>query len=242
MMPFRLLKYCVGIWNDVLKQNKQKIDKLPLIVAMVFYNGKDPYTYSMDFKALLDAPEEIIDEIWGKPFQLIDVGQIPDEELRRHQWSGIMEFFMKHTIARDFLPFLKQVIHQLYILEHEDGSDYVVSLLNYALKSTQMTDHKAFTETVKTHLTSLTGEKIMTLAEQLIERGIQQGRQQGIQEGIHRGMQQGEHQLLVRQLKHKFSTVDSKYITLIENSDQDKLLIWGVRLVDAKNLTDIFDC
>jgi len=230
MMPFRLLQYCIGIWNDVLKQSGKKIEKLPLIVAMVFYNGKEPYIYSMDFKDLLDAPREMIEAIWGKPFQLVDVSQIPDEELKQHKWSGIMEFFMKHTMARDFLPYLKQAAHHLCILERENGADYVVSLLNYALKSTQMTDLKTFTDTVKNHLTLPTGEKIMTLAEQLIERGMEQG------------MLQGEHQLLVRQLRRKFLTIDNKYLSLIKNAEEEKLLTWGERLVEASTLKEIFGC
>ncbi len=37
LMPFRLWQYVVSIWNDHIKKNKQ--DKLPLVIPLVFYNG-----------------------------------------------------------------------------------------------------------------------------------------------------------------------------------------------------------
>lgn len=45
MMPFRLLKYMVKIWDSVIKtKGKKNPLPLPVIVPMVFYTGKGSYT------------------------------------------------------------------------------------------------------------------------------------------------------------------------------------------------------
>ncbi len=41
---------------------------------------------------MVDAPRELVDLYFLKPFQLVDLGQIADEELKQRHWSGIMEF------------------------------------------------------------------------------------------------------------------------------------------------------
>ena len=41
---------------------------------------------------LIDAPPSLTERYFLKPFQLIDLGQIDDEILKQHVWSGVMEF------------------------------------------------------------------------------------------------------------------------------------------------------
>ncbi len=91
---------------------------------LVFFNGKTPYTFSTDFKDLLDVPKELVNQIWNKPFTLIDASAIPDEIVKTHLWAGMLTFFMKHIRAGDFLPHLKQVAQELLALEQMGATDY----------------------------------------------------------------------------------------------------------------------
>jgi len=255
LMPFRMLKYHMGIWDDHLKQTKEKGNKenrdhgLPLIVGLVFYNGREPYTYSCDIKDLINAPMLLIEKVWNKPFQLIDVRNVADEEMREHLWSGILAFFMKHIYERDFLPFLKKVISELSRLEQHDGTDYAISLLNYVLNAGETSDVEQFVEIVKGSLSEKAGGTVMTIAEQFIERGkkygieqgMQQGMKQGIQQGVQKGLRQGESIVLMRLLKHKFSAIPEKYALQIEQASEETLLEWSERVIDAETLKDIFD-
>ncbi|HEX4045752.1 MAG TPA: Rpn family recombination-promoting nuclease/putative transposase, partial [Gammaproteobacteria bacterium] len=108
LMPFRLLKYICAIIDQHLKVTKEKF--LPLVYPVVVYHADRPYPYSTDIKDLVDAPKELIEHYFLKPFQLIDLGQIKDEELKAHTWSGVMEFALKHVFARDLLPHLQDAI------------------------------------------------------------------------------------------------------------------------------------
>lgn len=54
-MPMRLLFYMTEVWRDILKntdknQRKRKAFKLPAIIPIVLYNGKNKWTANMNFK------------------------------------------------------------------------------------------------------------------------------------------------------------------------------------------------
>ena len=252
LTPFYVQKYNINILDAYLKQNPDA-KKLPLIVNLVFFNGKTPYTFSTDFKDLLDAPKELVDQIWNKPLTLIDVSTIPDEIVKTHLWVGILTFFMKHIWARDFLPYLKKVAQELLALERMGAGDYVLSLLNYAFDKGETSNVDEFVDIVKQTLSDTTGEEIMTMAQQLLERGMQQGiqqgvqqgmqqgMQQGIQQGMQQGMQQGECALLLRLLQRKFHNIPEPYLERMAKADAGTLLEWGERILDAKDLDDVFD-
>ncbi len=239
LMPFRVVKYEINIWADHLKQFGGH--ELPLIVTTVFYNGREPYTYSTDFKDLLNAPKELIEIVWRQPFKLIDAHDITDEEIRQYKWFGILAFFMGNVFAREFLPYLKQAMEILKEIEAENGKDYVVTLLNYVLTTAETGSIEGFVDTVKEGLSTDTGEKVMTIAEQLMERGKQQGIQQGMQQGMQQGEINGERMLLKRQLEKRFGSVPSSYLEKIENADADSLLKIGDKIIEAKTLNEVFD-
>lgn len=70
-----------------------------------------------------------------KPFTLVDVTQIPDEELKQLRWAGIMEFTQKHIFARDFMPFLKELVPLLKHLDEAGAEDYLLSTLTYLFQA-----------------------------------------------------------------------------------------------------------
>lgn len=103
-MSFRLLKYMINIWQRHLEQHP-KTKVLPLIYPMIFYNGRAKYTSPLSFYELFADP--ILAKFCLEQFQLINVHEIPDEEIKQHVWSGIFEYFMKHVFERDFLKVLE---------------------------------------------------------------------------------------------------------------------------------------
>lgn len=83
--------------------------------------------------------------------------------------------------------------------------------------------------------------RYVTTAERLgIEKGMAKGFEQGIQQGMQQGLQKGEQTLLLRQLKLKFSMIPKNYLTRIKQADTKLLLKWGERILEAKNLEEIF--
>jgi len=166
------------------------------------------------------------------PFHLVDTHKIPDEKLREHHWAGIMAFFMKHIFERDFLPFLREIMSDLRQLEVKEGSNFVQVLLKYVFTTAETSNLESLVETVQEGLSELTGEKMMTIAEQLIERGMHQGMQLGFIKG--------EHALFTRMLKQKFKFIPIEYQKLVEQADEAKIYKWSENIIDAKTLEEVF--
>ncbi len=174
LMPFRMLKYTCNVMDHHIKTSKQK--KLPLVYPLVIYHAERTYPYSTDIKDSVAAPREIIERYFLKPFQLIDLGRIDDQELKQHAWVGVMEFVLKHIFARDILPFLQDIAEILRSIACSGGRDFVSIVLQYALERGELKNKPAFFELINTQISSEVGEKVMTLAEQLRAEGVQQGK------------------------------------------------------------------
>lgn len=201
-------------------------------VARHFFekNLPDEIKQAINFKVLELCPKSYIDEnLKFSDFHLVDTHEISDEELRKDHWFGIMAFFMKHIFARDFLPYLREALSDLQALEQEDGSNYVIILLNYLVTAAQIPNIEAFVETVKEGLSASTEETIMTIEEQLIERGL------------HQGILQCGHEVLMRQLKRKFLAVPEHYQQRVAQANESQIYEWSENLIDARTLDEVFE-
>lgn len=238
-MPFRVLKYNIAVWQFHRDQNPD-CKKLPLIINSVFFNGKKPYRHSTDFKDLLKAPRELVEQFWAKPFMLIQAWDMADEELLEQKWAGLFQFFMKHIHSPDLLPHLETVLPLLKTIDAENGVEYIEAVCNYALTAGEVSNTEKFVTIISNELSRATGEKIMTGAEQLMQIGLQKGMQQGMQQGIEQGTLVGEKVILKRQLTRRFGEISLGYLDKIQNADSETLLVWAEKILDAKKIEEVF--
>jgi len=200
LMPFRLLKYLCNVIDQDLKETDSK--RIPLILPIVVYHGKQPWNYSNAINDLVDAPRKLVDTYFLKPFTLLDLNKIDDAELRRNTWAAVMELTMKHIFARDMLPSLKEIIPLIRDLGQLDGKILAEVVLTYILDRGEVSDKDAFIDLVKTNLSPDIGEKIMsTFAEHFRDEWMQQGLEQGLEQGVQQGMQKAMEQIAKRLLK-----------------------------------------
>ncbi|MBA2650536.1 MAG: Rpn family recombination-promoting nuclease/putative transposase [Legionella sp.] len=177
LMPFRLFKYLCNIMDDHLKTQQTK--KLPLVYPLVIYHGKQKYPFSTNIHDLVDAPPELIDRFFLKPFHLIDLGCIEDETLKKHAWAGVMEFALKHIFSRDILPFLKNMTGLMHELDRSGGRDFLAIVLQYIIERGEISDKDEFFNLIDTKISPEVGEQIMSLAKELKEEGRLEGRLEG---------------------------------------------------------------
>lgn len=177
LMPFRMLKYLCNIIDQHLKTHKTQ--KIPMIYPIVIYHGKSKYPYSTDLKDLVSAPAALVDEYFLKPFQLIDLGQIDDEILKQHTWSGAMEFALKHIYDRDFFTVVQNITYILQQMFNKGGKKITTLVLQYGLERGNLADIEAFFKLINTQISHEVGEEIMTLAQQLRKEGREEGRMEG---------------------------------------------------------------
>ncbi len=250
LMPLRLWQYIIAIWAEHLK--KTQSETLPLVIPIVFYHGQGPYTGSRDIQSLIDAPEDLIKQLFD-PFHLIDSHDLSDEALREQTWAGIMAFVLKHARARDFMVFIKPFIEMLNRLGQELGSTpYQITLINYLLAVGKTNKTKDFVDALKEGVSSQTGENVMSIATQLIEEGFQKGVEQErqahrsiatqlIEEGFQKGMQRGESAILVHLLECKFGKIPIKYREQIDQADTKQLLAWAGQALKIKAVSELFE-
>lgn len=174
LMAFRMLKYICNIIDQHLRITQKKL--LPLVYPMVIYHADMPYPYSTDIIDIVDAPRDLVNRYFLKPFQLIDLGQIEDRQLKKHAWVGVMEFALKHIFARDIMPYLQDITELLHYIAQSGGRDYISLVLQYILERGELKDQQAFFDLINTRISPEVGEKVMSLAEQLKAEGKAEGK------------------------------------------------------------------
>jgi len=189
LMAFRILKYTCNVIDQHLKETGKK--SLPLIYPIVIYHAERPYPYSTDIQELVDAPRELVERYFLKPFQLIDLARIDDEDLKRYEWAGVMEFALKHIYARDILPAIKKFVKILHRLDQADGREFVSIVLEYLMARGAIQDKESFYRLINEQVSVDLGEKVMTIAEELRAEGRQKGFMEGIEKGLEQGLEKG---------------------------------------------------
>lgn len=184
-MPLRTQRYSSRIIDQHFKNSGGK--SVPLVYCMVVYHGEQPYPYFSNIDDIVNAPEEMIGDEYIKQFQVIDVRNIPDEQLKNQAEIGVAEFFMKHINERDLLPFIQEIMDTLKLLEQSGCSNFVNRVLQYALERGEIDDEVSFFKLIETRFITDVGGNVMTLGERLVDRGLQQGLQQGFQKGRFEG-------------------------------------------------------
>lgn len=201
LLPFRMLKYMIAIMDQHL--SRMKTNDLPLVYPLILYNGKNPYSYSMDLFDLFPQKErELAKETLTNPYHLIDLTQVSDEELQKYLWFGTMALALKHIHDPNILPFLQDLIVSVQELEKYGEESYIYTIVTYIAKSGKIPHQDDWAETIR-KLEAQDQEKtvkLMTLIEHLIEhqhpllveRMTEKGIAQGIEKGIEKGIEQGE--------------------------------------------------
>ncbi|CAL7960522.1 transposase [Gammaproteobacteria bacterium] len=184
LMAFRVLKYIMAIMEHHI--HKTGGDKLPIVYPVIFYTGYRNYGYSTDLFDLFSDKELAKDILW-KPYQLVDLSQIPDEKLKQYLRYGVIARTMKYIYQKDFLPVLKGLIGDLKDIETQGEMNYIYTILSYIFEAGEIPDKQEFVKTIKSGLSKVNEDNIMTLAEQFRQEGLQKGKLEGLQEGLQKG-------------------------------------------------------
>ena len=195
MLAFRLLCYVIQVMKMHLEQTGAT--ELPIVYCVVFYTGKEPYTATLDIFDLFGENKELAAAFLFKPYQLIDVNQIDDMQLRKALLAGLFEFVMKHVYLRDFFQIAEIIIKWASEIEskRQSGFQYLRNVLEYVIDQANI-DHEQFAKLARQYLSPKLESEVMTIAQQLRQEGrqaavhevntiAQQLRQEGRQPALH---------------------------------------------------------
>ncbi|XVN43657.1 MAG: Rpn family recombination-promoting nuclease/putative transposase [Candidatus Rickettsia vulgarisii] len=158
-MAFRLLRYMVNICSQYLTKHPEA-KQLPVILPI--YNGKKKYNVPRNIWDLFNNPD-LAKSLWNHDYPLINVHEIPDEELKEKIWFGILLYFLKHIHDRQLLKSWQEIFYILpELAKMNSGHDHSKNLLQYSLTFIDQNDRIELGKVLTNNLSKEEGEAIMT--------------------------------------------------------------------------------
>ncbi|VUS39848.1 Rpn family recombination-promoting nuclease/putative transposase [Klebsiella spallanzanii] len=186
-MAFRLMRYAIAAMQRHLDKGHRQ---LPLVIPLLFYHGRtSPCPHSMRWLDDFSQPE-VAERLYSHNFPLIDVTEIPDDQLIQHRRVAMLELLQKHIRQRDMMEISEQLV-RILSLGYTNRRQFK-TLLNYMLQAGNAADPVAFLRKLaqkvplKPHK-----ETLMNIAQFLEERGRKEGVLQGMKAGMEKGLQKG---------------------------------------------------
>ncbi len=181
-MPLRMLEYQLHIM-----QRYKKKEKLPIVVPLIFYTGKLRYPYSTDIFDLFDDGQQALAKTCLlQPVKLLDLSQIPHDELLHHGRAALMELVMKavwENKAKQLVQLLNEVLGTYYNVNESTEARYIDNMLYYYLSRATHEQSEQLLS-VAPALIAPVGEHVMAITTTLFDKGVEQGMQQGMQQGL----------------------------------------------------------
>ncbi len=245
-MPVRLMSY-VGLFYERLMSNQPAASwkKLPLVIPLVVYNGREPWGVATELGSLiedLDPSAEIY-----RPrlrYLLVDESRYPLEELAELA-SPVAELFRIEQSRSwgDVKASIDRLGKAISPAESSLDAMFVTWFMKVVLPRFGRTEEAAVVSTLK-EVASMLAENIeiwnLELQEKGRREGLEEGRQEGRQEGRREGRQEGRAGMLLRQLHLKFGALSPEIEERVRSTDADRLLEWSDRVLTAQQLQDVF--
>lgn len=184
-MAFRLMRYAVATMQRHLDSGHKR---LPLVIPVLFYSGKrSPYPYTTRWLDEFDDPA-LAKTLYCGEFPLVDVTVIPDDEIMGHRSMAALTLLQKHIHRRDVSELLDKLT--LLLLTETLTREQVHSLISYLVQAGEAVDPEVFVRELAQRVPQH-GDELMTIAQQLEQKGIEIGERRGIEKGEQRGIEKG---------------------------------------------------
>lgn len=185
-MASRMFRYAIAAMQRHLEAGHKK---LPLVIPVLFYVGKrSPYPYSTRWLDEFEDPE-LAGKLYSRAFPLVDVTVIPDDEIMGHRSMAALTLLQKHIHQRDMAT-LTDRLATLLMTDYL-SSPQVMALIQYLVQMGESADSEAFVRELAQRVPQH-GDALMTIAQQLEQKGIEKGIQLGRQEGRNEGKLEGK--------------------------------------------------
>lgn len=227
LMALRLLEYSCNLFRSHIKETGET--KLPVVYPIILYTGSNSYSYSTDPYDMF-ADIEMARTYFMKPFQLIDLTQMEDTDLKEDSVWMIVEMFLKHAFTRDIVSLVqKKMATMIENLVSKNKLNLFKSSIYYLFYTQQNRYSKSdLFELFQPYLSPSTQKKVMTIADSLIEQGIEQGIEKF-------------RCLFIKQLRARFPhQVTSEYLHLITTAESDQLFYWIEQLGTVSSIEEVF--
>lgn len=239
LMPYRLLRYMVRIWDRWLRDHA-KAKRLPAVIPLVVYQGASSWRAPKQFADLIELPPVALSAV-GKHlprFELLldDLSQRSESELRARQASplGVIALLLLKAAREraDMIALLDSMADLLQALRSEPrGFRSLELVVRYTLEVSDVSTMD-LARLLASKVGIKEGQAVITTAERL--------REQGIERGLERGLEQGRRDVLLRQLRIRFGDLADEDVRRVESADSKRLDALTERVLTATSLGELF--
>ena len=210
LMAFRMLAYKVRIWeqyvNSHKKESEQKGFKLPVIIGMVFYDGKAKWTSPMDVKEKITEIKNMEEYLIKANYELINLSNIKEETIINMKKAlGVILLTDKPNVkiknAEELLKIInEEIISKLPKEEQEKFDKHRNAFIELFGKRT---DYKEIEERYE-ELKEMEVPKMFNTLEEIAKRDREKAKLEGVKEGERKGKIEGEKEFAIRILSKRF--------------------------------------
>nr|WP_307992107.1 Rpn family recombination-promoting nuclease/putative transposase [uncultured Niameybacter sp.] len=178
-MPIRLLMYMIEIWREVLKgiskeEIKRKDFKLPAIVPIVTYNGKDKWSVPVSFKEKITKYELFGDKLLDFKYVLLDVNRYEKEILLQKESISSAIFLLDQKVGyEEYMNRLATIVKAFNKLTEEEKlelKNWLSNTLSEEIKDVALSILDADKEDVDKMTANIT-RTIEEIKEDAMEKG-----------------------------------------------------------------------
>jgi hypothetical protein len=237
LMPLRLLRYMMRIWERFAKEHPG--EPLPVILPVVLHHSDAGWTATTRFRDLLDldddAYEHLAPFVPDFAFVLDDLAKLDDDALRDRALTELSRLafamLMRCRSAADPVEVLRPWMQTMQaVLTAPHGVAALSAVARYIVEACEARpeDLRAFFAELGPHAE----ETFVTTAEMIAERALEQGRLEGKVEG--------EMALFLRLLERRFGALPAGAREKVSAATSSDLERWADRVLDATTLDDVF--
>ncbi len=179
-MPLRIQEYTLCIWQDHLKKFPST-KKLPIVITLVFYNGRAEYNAPTNLCDLFEQSE--LARQYLHNYKLIDISKKDDIAKQDTKWLATMEFFMKNAFEKDILQLLQQFTPILQkIAQSKQGVSFIENILWYNITKLDQQQLTILQTTMRNIITNNSDSE--EVLGSLVSSWLAEGKAEGMAEGM----------------------------------------------------------
>lgn len=233
LMPFRLLRYLVRIWDAFLTEHPEA-RRLPAIIPVVVHHSDSGWTAATDLCALIDLDAETLSLVASYipqfRFVLDDLSRTDDRALRGRSLTAVaaagLMLLSRGRSAPHLLDDLQRWLDVLReVASAQNGVEALSAFLEYAFQVGEVQPEDL--HVLARQLGPAAQEAYMTAAQKLTEDSYAQGRTDGKAE------------LLVRLIDQRFGPLSPADRERILHAPPERLDLWAERVITGKSIDEI---
>jgi len=228
----QLLRYMSAIWDKEIK--KQKNRRLPLILPIVLYQGKEKWGVSTQFADRIEGVETMEGALKKAiphfEYYLYDFSSNSGEEIKGPDDLRLYLETIRMASIKDPEKFNEAYIRITTVFvtrgETEISDQLYETFIHYIFYLIAREDFLRLIQLTRT-VSVERSERMQTIAEWL--------KQEGIEKGLIKGREEGREELLWKLITKKFPQLPSRYYEKLKALTIDQLDTLGLDLIDMRS-------